>query len=411
MVSVTTPVTSQSRDIRWPWLVLLAVLLAAVIADGATIWQHSIGLPQPYPYWLETSASEIAYGFVGAIICIRVRGNALGPIMLAIAVLGAVQGLAGTAALSGPQLGWPTILTEIAGGAFGAVQARGVGLLGLLLMLAPTGRPLSPRWRWPIALYVAVLILGGVSTLFIGPDPASLDGYTLDGAIPLPYGHVLAVAGVAIGTYGVVIGLLLGCIVLALRWFRSLGVEREQVTWVVLGGLAGPAIVLTDVFVTLAVTGSTQTSGLHGSLVWAFAGVMLPAGIAVAVLRHGLYDIDRVVSRTVSYALVTGILIALYVITVTATSKLLPESSDLGVAAATLLAATAFQPLLRRVRRSVDHRFNRTAYDAVATVEEFSRGLDRRVELGTVEAQLLDAVTKTVQPASVSLWLTRGSHL
>ena len=221
-----------------------------------------------------------------------------------------------------------------------------------------------------------------MSTLFIGPDPSSLDGYSFDDGIPLTHLHVLAVVGVDIGTCGVVIGLLLGCIAIALRWFRSSGIDRDQVTWVVFGGLAGPTIVLTDVLVTYALTGSSQTTGLHGSLVWAAAGLMLPAGIAIAVLRHGLYDIDRVVSRTVSYALVTGILIALYVVTVTAASKLLPESSDLGVAAATLAAATAFRPVLRRVRSSVDHRFDRSAYDAVATVEEFSRGLDRRVGSG-----------------------------
>jgi hypothetical protein len=406
MARTKPPSSREDRNPSWPWGVFGAIVVGSIVVDATTAWQHGSGVTLPYDYWVEGTVVALAYGLVGAVICARVRGNLLGPIMLATGVLGVVQGLAGTAAISGIHLGWPTWAVDTAGGVFGAVQARGVGLVALVLMLAPTGRPLTPRWRWPIVAYLGLLVVGAAATLFVGPDPNSLDGYPQGRGIPPPFGQdFLASLGVTIGTYGLLAGIAVGCLCLALRWFRSQGLARQQVTWVVLGGLAGPALVLVDLVITLSWTGSTQTPGLHGSLVWAAAGATLPIGIAIAVLRHGLYELDRVISRTVSYALVTGGLITIYAVTVTATSRLLPVSSSFAVAAATLAAAAAFQPLLSRVRNAVDRRFDRTSYDAAATVDAFAQELGRQVELASIATSLEVAVRDTVRPTQVSLWL------
>jgi hypothetical protein len=135
----------------------------------------------------------------------------------------------------------------------------------------------------------------------------------------------------------------------------------------------------------------------------------MPAvAIAVAILRYRLYDIDRLISRTLSYAVVTGLLLSAYFALVTTSSRLLPGSSSLAVAVSTLSVAALFQPLRRRIQNVVDRRFNRAHYDADCTLEDFSARLRHEVNLDAVRADLITVVRDTVQPASVSL-LLRGS--
>ncbi len=140
--------------------------------------------------------------------------------------------------------------------------------------------------------------------------------------------------------------------------------------------------------------------------------VALPAvAIAVAVLRYRLYDLGRIVSRTVSYAVITALLVAVYLVLVTASTRLLPGGSSLAVAASTLAAAALFQPLRRRVQSVVDRRFNRARYDADRTVEAFTRRLREDVALDAVRSDLLGAVDDTLQPASLSLWLRQSGQV
>jgi len=127
--------------------------------------------------------------------------------------------------------------------------------------------------------------------------------------------------------------------------------------------------------------------------------------MAVAVLRYRLYDIDRLISRTLSYGVVTAVLLGVYVTVVTASTRLLPDGSSLAVAGSTLAAAALFQPLRRRVQTVVDSRFNRTRYDADRTVEVFTRRLREEVELDAVRADLLGVVHETLKPTTAGLWL------
>ncbi|MEP6697096.1 MAG: hypothetical protein ABJA34_09485 [Pseudonocardiales bacterium] len=131
----------------------------------------------------------------------------------------------------------------------------------------------------------------------------------------------------------------------------------------------------------------------------------VPVCVAVAVLRYKLYDLGRIVSRSVSYALITAVLIGVYVGLVTLAAAVFGGTSSLSVAVATLVAAALFQPLRRRVQSVVNHRFNRTRYDAERPVESFSRRLRDEVELEAVRADLLAVVDKTMQPAAAGLWL------
>jgi hypothetical protein len=129
--------------------------------------------------------------------------------------------------------------------------------------------------------------------------------------------------------------------------------------------------------------------------------------VAVAVLRYRLYDVDRVISRTLSYAAVTGLLVATYVGCVALSTRALPFSSSIGVAASTLAVAALFTPMRRRVQMAVDHRFNRARYDAARTVDAFALRLRDEVDPDLVRADLLAVTTSAIQPATVSLWVAR----
>jgi len=130
-----------------------------------------------------------------------------------------------------------------------------------------------------------------------------------------------------------------------------------------------------------------------------------PGGVAVAVLRYRLWDLDRLVSRTVTYAVVTALLIIPYLLVVPTASKLVEGSGSLAVAAATLTVAALFQPLRRRVQDLVDRRFNRRRYDAVRTVDGFATRLRDQLDLDALNAELRAVVDQTMQPTRTSLWL------
>jgi Flp pilus assembly protein TadB len=134
----------------------------------------------------------------------------------------------------------------------------------------------------------------------------------------------------------------------------------------------------------------------------------LPVGIGVGILKYHLYDIDRLISRTLSYTLVTGLLVGVYAGIVTLATRVLPLTSPIGVAASTLAVAALFNPLRRRVQRAVDRRFNRATYDAEATVAVFAGNLKGAVDLDSVLDQLASAVQEALEPAHISVWISRG---
>jgi peptidoglycan/LPS O-acetylase OafA/YrhL len=189
----------------------------------------------------------------------------------------------------------------------------------------------------------------------------------------------------------VLLGLVGGIISLAVRYRRARGVERQQVTWLLYGAVVAACILSFDDFLPVDVAFPIS-----------FA---LPAlTIGVAVLRYRLYDIDRIVSRTVAYGVLTALLAVPYLVVVTFASRV-GGSNDLAVAVATLAAAAAFNPLRRRVQHRVDRLFNRARYDAGRTVEAFSHRLREEVDLRSVHEDLLAVVRQTVEPSSASLWL------
>jgi hypothetical protein len=272
--------------------------------------------------------------------------------------------------------------------------ALGVTLPALLL---PDGRLRSRRWRLVVAASV-----GGIVLLLVGGSvaPGPLQGLPIDNPFGLAgvagtVAWVVAYTGAALHWASLVAALV--CVVL--RYRASRGTERQQMRWVGAGAAGGVLGLL------LAFPGVLGWLPAATSYVL-FVGLWCPpVGVAVAVLRYRLWELDRLVSRTVTYALLTALLVVPYLLIVPATSRLAGDAGGLAVAATTLAAAAAFQPLRRRVQDVVDRRFNRRRYDAARTVEQFAARLRDQVDLDALSAELLAVVDQTMQPSQAWLWL------
>jgi hypothetical protein len=278
-----------------------------------------------------------------------------------------------------------------------------IGLVPLLLLLFPDGLLLSPRWRpvaWVPAAAIALVILAGAfSPGPIGADPRP-------GAPQNPVGieparQVLEVAA-AVGFLVIPAVTVIALLALVLRFQRAQGVERQQLKWFTYGafllvvGLAALLVPLSE-----AVAKAILAAGVG----------CFTAGVAVAVLRYGLYEIDVIVNRTLVYGLLTVLLGLGYAGAVLIGGQLAgQERSNLVVAGSTLAVAAAFQPARRRVQAGVDRRFNRRKYDSAKTIEGFSARLREQVDLDTLSAELLAVVDQTMQPATASLWLRPSPH-
>jgi hypothetical protein len=268
---------------------------------------------------------------------------------------------------------------------------------GFVLLLTPTGKLPSPRWRWWARLAAAapvMIVLGSV----VQPDPLAPDYHGNPLAVPA-LARVLVVPAVA-GVVIVVVALLVGATSLVVRFRRARGVERLQLRWLAYAAALAAGLLLVALFSGFLL-GNDDLTFASSSL-----GVaLLPLATGAAVLRYRLYDLDRIVSRTLAYGLLTVLLGGGYAAVVLGLGQLAGRDSSLVVAVATLAVAAAFQPARRRVQAAVDRRFNRRRYDAARTIAGFSARLRQQVDLDTLTGELLGVVEQTMQPTSASLWL------
>jgi hypothetical protein len=268
----------------------------------------------------------------------------------------------------------------------------------LPLLLLPDGRLRSRRWRPVAAAAVAgplvVMVAGSLApeppeeALF--PNPLALDGAA--GTIVT----VVSWAGVAL--FMASLAAALACLVLRFR--AAHGVERQQLRWVVAG--ATTMVVTIWMLVPVALSGIAPAVPVVLS---PLASLCVPVAVAVAMLRYHLWDLDRLVSRTVTYAVVTALLALPYLLILPAVTRLAGDAGSLAVAAATLAAAALFAPLRRRVQVLIDRRFNRARYDAARTVAAYAARLRDQVDLDALQGELLAVVEQTVQPTRAWLWL------
>jgi hypothetical protein len=272
--------------------------------------------------------------------------------------------------------------------------ALGVTLPALLL---PNGQLRSRRWR----LVVASSVTGVVLVIVAGSlSPGPVEELGIDNPLGLAgtAGDVAAVLTVV----GVVLHWLSlppAAVCVVLRFRSSRGIERQQMRWVAAGAAAAVGGLLVSLPSGLGIAPNWISHIVFPAL------LSVPVGVAVAVLRYRLWDLDRLVSRTVTYALVTALLIVPYLLVVPAASRLAAGSGSLAVAAATLAVAALFQPLRRRIQSAVDRRFNRRRYDAARTLDRFAARLRDQVDLDALHGELLGVVDQTMQPTRSTLWL------
>jgi len=378
----------------------LATLLfcAGIALTAATrdLWPSDDGL---------TGALLVLYAAMGLVIVRRQPRNAVGWIMIAVAL---------TALFATDVRLYSVLDYRLHGGRLplGRAALAFIGgwslfpfLLGLTaILLFPDGRVPSARWRRALWVY-AVLATVFMFTQYIpqvGVAPGRPFAIDIHGAVTSQTNTALTSAGwllvpLFLAFWFAFVGHQVA------SWRRSSGDRRAQVKWLMSGGAI---CILGCILVVVGGGGSSPWSRAVGDA-GTVALAALPVSIAVGVLKYRLYGIDRLISRTLAYAVLTGILAAFFIATVLVTTRALPFSSPVGVAAATLAAVGLFNPLRGRVQRIVDRRFNRARDDSALMVAAFADRLRDSVDLEAVEASLLGAVERAVEPAHLSLWIRR----
>lgn len=385
--------TSDGPAARGPTLIahgvaaLVAVMLALTVvvlvdADGDVVG----GIP--FAFLLAI------FLLVGWLISWRRPGNPLGWLLLAVPglfTLGAPAMMLGEALLDTA----PGIATWLLW--YGSDREDTWAWLppiGLLLtqipLRFPDGRLPSPRWRWFSAITIIVLVASSalLSTVSAEVYPGVANPVGIDGIAESP---AVLVVFAALGAS------FLGSLAsLVVRSRRAGTVEAAQLRWM-LWAVAIIIVVLIGSWLL-----PDDWSAVRSTLLIVYG--LIPVAIAVAVLRYRLFEIDRLISRTASYVLVTTIVVSVYATVVTSVGWLLPDASTLGVALATLAAAALFLPALRVTRRVLDRRFNRAQYDAARVAEDFGQRLRTGADPHTAPVDLLVAVERTLEPMVVGIW-------
>ena len=364
-----------------------------------------VRIPEP---WLAHAVSAVAFSSVGAVVGSRRPENPIGWLFCAIGLFAAIVLLSSEYAAYA-LLAQPNSLP----GGLAMVWIRAwawvpyLGLFVLLFLVFPDGWPPTPALRW-FSGFVLFVIAYGTPLAAFSPGPIDAIGGAVEnplGMEPLRgVGTNSAVGPVESVLY--VLGIVAAASLFA-RMRRARGVEREQIKWFAYATvvLVGGAVLA---FTVSEATGLRWLGEL--GLVLTMVGLAgLPLAIGIAVLRYRLYNIDRIINRTLVYGSLTTMLLAVYFGGIVVLQRLFVlltgERSTLAVVASTLVIAALFTPLRRRIQGFIDRRFYRRKYDTRKTLEAFSAQLRNETDLGALSDDLVEVVRETMQPAHVSLWL------
>ena len=380
---------------RIAWIIAIVDLVVYLVSslhplDGgvAAVMLYTVGLA--------------SFTMVGALLCTRVPENPIGVLLLAVGTVLVAAIASGTYSDVGkvqvpPWPGWE--LARIVGDVT-FIYPFVIAFIGVPLVF-PDGRLLSPRFRWVARIAVADMVVWTLlGVLFAKGSTPRVPGLAfLSPVADVLQAFVLIATLVSFGGAVVAVGL---------RFRRGDAVQRQQVKWlaadVAIAAILLPlSLMLTDASPELANT-------LSGFAV--IAMFALPVVIAIAVLRYRLYEIDRIISRSIGWAIVTGVLVAVFaggVVLLQAALAPFTNENTLAVAGSTLVAFALFQPLRRRVQRTVDRRFDRARYDGEQTVQAFAEQVRNDVDLASLQASLAATADRAVRPAGSRVWLsTRG---
>ncbi|HEY2268459.1 MAG TPA: hypothetical protein VGI96_37995 [Streptosporangiaceae bacterium] len=381
---------------------LVLVLLGTTVTLAALIHQLTIlnvatGLTIP-----------LAYAAVGVFVARHQPRNPVGWILILFVVLLLICLDAGYYAVLRYRLGYQGIPFGPAAVVVASLLVLAPALFPLVILLFPDGKLTARRWRRVLWVYAG--LLGYLGAINAGPALAAdashdihvnssgdiTDTAHLTGWLVHPPGWLTGVVFLSIGAIWLS---FVGHQVLS--WRRASGERRQQLKWLACGAMIALCLGLLGNAVIANVVSRLLEVGV----------VALPAGIGVGILKYRLYDIDKIISRTLAYGIVTGLLVGLYTGLVLLASRVevLRLHTPVAVAASTLAAAALFSPLRRRVQRAVDRRFNRARYDAGQMVTAFAARLKDTVDLDSVQGDLADTVTKALEPAHLTVWMSKCS--
>ena len=389
---LASPATATALGVLVLVLIGVTVTLAQLVHQ-LTIFNVATGLTIP-----------LVYAAVGVVVARHQPGNPVGWILIFFVLLLLIPLDAGYYAVLRYRLGYHGIPLGPAAVAVASLLTLAPTLFALVILLFPDGRLTSRRWRWVLCGYAALVCW--VAAINFGPALAMdashhirvnssgdvTDTSHLTGWLAHPPGWLTAVVYLAIGVIWLS---FVGHQVLS--WRRASGEQRQQLKWLACGAAVTFCLGLLD----NALSPDAVVSQLLATGV-----VALPLSIGVGILKYRLYDIDRIISRTLAYAIVTGLLAGVYAGLVLLATHVLRLHTPVAVAASTLAAVALFSPLRRRVQRGVDRRFNRARYDADQTVATFAARLKDAVNLDSVQDDLASVVTKALEPAHVSVWMS-----
>jgi hypothetical protein len=390
---------------RWPAGLAWALWVLAILELAVAVWVDQLlrltGRPDLVfltPSAIPPVLGAVSTAAVGAVLASRRPHHPVGWLLLAFGLSLSTAGVALAYTNYGVAQAGTAPAAALVARYVPAAIVTAMACNALILLLTPTGRLPSPRWRWwarltaatPVALLLVVAMLAGPVDPPVQGLDSPLDLSTLDGTLLVAYLAAFAV---------VLLANVTAAASLVVRFRHAHGIERQQLRWVALGTVVIALLALVNL-ATLAL-GAYALAPVVGGL----NPPILSAAIGAAILRYRLYDLDRIISRALAYGLLTVLLGGGYAVVVLGLGDLLGRDSSLVVAAATLAVAAVFQPARRRVQRVVDRRFNRRRYDAARTIAAFSAQLRQQVDLDTLSAELLAVVEQSMQPTTTSLWL------
>ena len=387
------------------WRVVFGVLVVASFAAAVLLTVLSGQIFDA----LVAAAIGVPCAAVGWLVTRRQAGNPIGWLFLVTGVFMFLGTAGGDYGYYVYRLGHHLPLGA-AGSALSQFWGLSLVILGADVLLFPDGRVASRWWRSALRIYAVAFALLVLATCVaiagaLAAHPIRVDTTGGLAAVDDPVGWFKVVQGPLMV---VIIGLSLAFIVRqALSWRRSSGDRRQQLKWLASGA--------TVTIVCLFLAGSFSTSGGPKTLLviiglaWFGVGA-LPVSIGVGILKYRLYEIDRIISRTLAYAIVTGLLVGVYAGLVLLSTQVFKFHSTVAVAGATLVAAALFSPVRRWVQHAVDRRFNRARYDAERMVTAFAARLQDAVDADSVRTDLAGVIHTALEPAHVSVWLRPGDR-
>lgn len=396
----------MNRRPAWiAWAVAVTVIVTAAVPVTVAITQG-----KPGSEVLSTAAWALVssvFAVSAAIILSRQPGNVIGWLLMIPAVNGAVADnvikvWTDTIVSAPPEVG-PGLLVSLVFHGYSWVLL--IFPLFHLLQVFPTGTPPSDGWRWFLRLeyamatfFLTVLVLAAE----LGPADERWSVANPIGVIPMSFFE--SATFVIVWTIGLLVLALGGASSVVTRYRRSRGEERLQLKWLLYA--FSQFVVIYTVMAVLQ--GWIEETTIN--LLFIPSILAIPVVITMAVVRRGLFGIDRVISRTVSYAMLLGVLLGVYAAGIGLLTRALPAQSDLAVAASTLAVAALFTPLRRSIQRRVDRRFNRNRYQAEAELTALSDRLHDLADIDVIATDLISVAGRTLQPASVAVWIAAEAH-